>query len=345
MDENRKILCTQPGIFEFISEKIEDHPGKGCARIKIRRIGICGSDYHAFRGEQTFFSYPRVLGHELAGEIVDVNPDSDNGPRVCKAGDRVTVLPYIHCGTCGACRKGKSNCCEEMQVLGVHIDGGMTEYLDIPLKYVIREEELSLDALTLIEPLSIGQHAISRAGLKNHDSILVIGTGPIGYGVIFLLHYYGYPVIAMDIDERRLAFLNDTIPVPTVLKSSSAFQEILEINDGSLPNVVMDATGNSQSMNASIGYMSHGGKLVFIGHNKQMIQIEDPEFHKKETTLLGSRNAKAVDFKKVITILKDSDIDIGSVITRKLNFYNFIDEFNDVLTEKSLSLKVLIDID
>src|SRR4051812_22632827 len=174
----KTLVCTEPGNFEYATG---EKPGlkKGNAIIKIRRIGICGTDLHAFEGTQPFFSYPRILGHELAGELVEF----DDAPGF-KVGEAVSFIPYFNCGICIACRMGKPNCCAKMQVCGVHVNGGMVEYLSVPSASLLHGEGLSFDELALVEPLAIGAHGVRRAAVAPGEWVLIIGAGPIGLGTM-----------------------------------------------------------------------------------------------------------------------------------------------------------------
>src|SRR5215216_166704 len=174
------LTCTTPGTFQY---SIGERPqrSKGNAIIKVKRIGICGTDLHAFEGTQPFFNYPRVLGHELAGELVDF----DDAPGF-EVGEAVSFIPYFNCGSCIACRSGKPNCCTHMLVCGVHVHGGMAEYLSVPSYSLLHGEGLSYDELALVEPLAIGAHGVRRADVKAGEFVLVIGAGPIGLGTMEL---------------------------------------------------------------------------------------------------------------------------------------------------------------
>jgi threonine dehydrogenase-like Zn-dependent dehydrogenase len=194
------ITCTTPGHFEYSSGK-KPELAEGHAIIKVKRIGICGTDLHAFEGTQPYFTYPRILGHELSGELIEF--DGVDGFR---KGEIVTFIPYFNCGKCIACRSGKPNCCAQLQVCGVHVDGGMVEYLSVPSYSLVHGEGLSEDALALIEPLSIGAHAIQRAMVRPGEFVLVIGAGPIGLGAMEFARIAGGKVIALDINQSRLHF-------------------------------------------------------------------------------------------------------------------------------------------
>lgn len=220
------LSCLAPGEFEY-QEAEMPKVSKGRAIVKIKRVGICGTDLHAFEGTQPYFSYPRILGHELAGEVVDI--EENNG---ISKGDQVTVIPYFSCGTCVACRNGKPNCCQKISVFGVHEDGGMREFVSVPVTSLVKKEGLNLDQLALAEPFAIGAHGVRRAGVKPGQTVLVIGAGPIGLGVMEFARIAGAKVIAMDINEQRLQFCKDAWNIPHVVKAgSSSHEQIGEITN------------------------------------------------------------------------------------------------------------------
>src|SRR5690349_21486819 len=174
----KTLVCTKPGEFNYVDvEQPQARPGQSI--IKIRRIGICGTDLHAYEGTQPYFEYPRILGHELAGDLVDL----DQAPGFA-IGDAVTIIPYFSCGHCIACRNGKPNCCVSINVCGVHVDGGMVEYLSVPSSSLVHNGGLGHDQLALVEPLAIGAHAVRRAAVRPDEFVLVVGAGPIGLGVM-----------------------------------------------------------------------------------------------------------------------------------------------------------------
>ena len=336
----KAISCSEPGRFAMI-----DAPEPAAAEdgvvIDIKRIGICGTDLHAYQGNQPFFTYPRILGHELSGIVRSV------GGRVegLQPGDQVAVMPYLHCGTCIACRRGKTNCCTRMQVLGVHVDGGMRERIAVPAAHLLRTNELTLDQSAVLEPLSIGAHAVRRSGLQAGDTALVIGAGPIGLGVMAMAKRRGAAVIAMDMNEERLAFCRRWARADACVNAlQEPEQALLELTNGDMPTVVFDATGSARSMAASFRYPAHGGTLVFVGLVKASIDFDDPEFHKRELTLMGSRNATKEDFDAVKEALAAGDIDVDSFITHRAPFDSMISQFETWLKPESKMMKAMVEL-
>jgi 2-desacetyl-2-hydroxyethyl bacteriochlorophyllide A dehydrogenase len=313
----------------------------GNAILRIKRIGICGTDLHAFEGTQPYFNYPRILGHELAAELVEF----DNAPGFEMRED-VTIIPYFNCGSCIACRFGKPNCCVNLKVCGVHMDGGMTEYLSVPSYSLIHGNGLSLDELALVEPLAIGAHGINRAGVKDGELVLVIGAGPIGLGTMEFARIAGAKVIAMDVNAARLKFCEDKLKVDHTVNALSAdvIDQIRDITDGDMAAVVIDATGNQNAINNGFQYVGHGGRYVLIGLQKGVVSFSHPEFHKREGTLLSSRNATRGDFEQVMNAMKNKLIDPLTYITHRVNFDQVKNEFGEWLKPDSGVIKAMVSI-
>jgi 2-desacetyl-2-hydroxyethyl bacteriochlorophyllide A dehydrogenase len=330
----KTLVCISPGHFEYI-HKEDPAPAKDHAIIKINRIGICGTDLHAFEGTQPYFNYPRVLGHELSGEIVDIENTSE-----FKKGDTVTVMPYFYCGKCIACRNGKTNCCVELKVAGVHTDGGFCEYFSVPVNSIIHGRELSFEQLALTEPLAIGAHGIRRAEIKPGENTLIIGAGPIGLALMEFAKLQGANVIAMDVNQNRMAFCRDQLGVTTIASA----EELKQLTNGDMAPVVIDATGNLKAINNGFGYMSHGGKYVLVGLQKENILFSHPEFHKREGALLSSRNAIKEDFVKVLEAISSKKIDPLKFITHRVAFDQVKDQFWSWLDPQSNVIKAMVTI-
>lgn len=314
---------------------------EGQAIVRIKRIGICGTDQHAYRGNQPFFTYPRMLGHELAGVIEEVGPNEAG----LAQGDQVGIIPYMHCGSCLACRKGKTNCCTNLQVIGVHKDGGMCELLAVPTTHLIPTRGLTLDQTAVLEPLGIGAHAVRRAGLEPGETALVIGAGPIGLGVMAFAKHKGARVIAMDVNEERLAFCREWAKADeTVNAGEDAASKLEQLTGGDYPAAVFDATGNKHSMMQAFQYVAHGGKLVYVGLVKADLTFRHPEFHKREMTLMGSRNATPADFEAVIEAVRQGSVDVERYITHRAPFDALIDRFEAWLKPEARVIKAMVEL-
>jgi 2-desacetyl-2-hydroxyethyl bacteriochlorophyllide A dehydrogenase len=336
----KTLVCTQPGNFEY-QTRPDPVSTPGNTIIKIKRIGICGTDLHAFEGTQPYFEYPRILGHELAAEIAETDKSSDFKP-----GELVTIIPYFNCGTCIACRSGKPNCCVQMKVCGVHIDGGMAEYLSVPSYSLVHSNGLGLDELALAEPLAIGAHGVRRAGVREGEFVLVIGAGPIGLGTMEFARIAGAKVIAMDVNESRLEFCREKLKIGHTINALSAntYEQLRDITNGDMPTVVIDATGSQHAINNGFQYMAHGGIYVLIGLQKGDITFSHPEFHKRESTLMSSRNATREDFDHVINSLKQKLVDPLTYITHRTTFNSVKDEFGEWLKPENGVIKAMVSI-
>jgi 2-desacetyl-2-hydroxyethyl bacteriochlorophyllide A dehydrogenase len=336
----KSLVCVNPGQFEY-KEIEQPKPAPGQAIIRIRRIGICGTDLHAFEGTQPFFSYPRILGHELAGELVDTG-DAEG----FQQGETVSFIPYFNCGTCIACRSGKPNCCAKINVCGVHVDGGMVEYLSVPTYSLLHGEGLSFDALALVEPLAIGAHGLRRAGVQAGEYVLVVGAGPIGLGIIALANIAGAKVIALDVNDQRLAFCKEKLGVQHVINvaKEDVTAVLQSITNNDMPTVVIDATGSLKAINNAFQYMAHGARYVLVGLQKGEISFPHPEFHKREATLMSSRNATREDFEHVIRCIKHGQIDPLTFITHKVTFDQTKDQFASWLNPANGVIKAMVEI-
>jgi 2-desacetyl-2-hydroxyethyl bacteriochlorophyllide A dehydrogenase len=336
----KTLICEGPGKFSY-ADKTKPLHEEGRTLIKIERIGICGTDLHAYEGTQPYFEYPRVLGHELAGEIVLT--DHNN----YKTGEKVTFIPYFNCGDCVACCNGLPNCCVNMKVCGVHIDGGMVEYLSIPSSSLIHGQGLSVDELALIEPLAIGAHSIRRAGVRSGEFVLVIGAGPIGLGIMESARIAGANVIALDINENRLAFCKKNLNIQHIVNGAkeNVMECLKEITNYNMPTVVIDATGSKKAINDGFQYMAHGARYVLVGLQKGEVAFSHPEFHKREGTLMSSRNATREDFEHVISCMKQGWIKPANYITHRVLFGEVKDQFNTWLQPESGVIKAMVQMD
>ncbi|WP_018626836.1 zinc-binding alcohol dehydrogenase family protein [Niabella aurantiaca] len=334
----KSLVCTAPGHFEFREDAFPEAT-HDMARIRLKRVGICGTDLHAFEGSQPFFSYPRILGHELSGVLTDTG-----GAEGFEPGETVTIMPYFSCGTCIACRTGKPNCCAAIKVFGVHIDGGMREEILVPVGSLLQGQGLNADELALVEPLAIGAHGVRRAGVQPGEYVLVIGAGPIGLGTMELARIAGAQVIALDINADRLRFCKEHLGVHAVVNGSGAdaIGQVKAITNGDFPTVVVDATGNLKAINNGIQYLAHGGRYVLIGLQKEAFSFSHPEFHKRESTLMSSRNAVREDFEHVILNMKTGSIRPQTYITHTVAFDEVPEQFESWLNPATGVIKAMV---
>ena len=335
-----KVLrCEKPHHFEYHEFSLPTLL-VGETLLRVRRVGVCGTDIHAFEGTQPYFNYPRILGHELAAEIVQTTAED------FVQGELVTVIPYKSCGDCVACRHGKTNCCVLMQVLGVHVDGGMAEYLVVPNDLLIKSKGLQLDELVLVEPLAISAHAIRRANVQSGGYVLVVGAGPIGLGLMEFARLAGSQVIALDVNESRLAFCNDKLRVEHTVNvaKEQAFEALWRITNGSMPTTIFDATGNLKAIEQAFQYLAHGGTYVLVGIQKGNISFSHPEFHKRESTLMSSRNATKGDFDFVIDCIRNKSIDPTLFVTHRIPFDDLVRQFEMFVDPRNKIIKAIVEV-
>jgi 2-desacetyl-2-hydroxyethyl bacteriochlorophyllide A dehydrogenase len=333
----RYIVCEKPNHFS-ISEKEQPVFTKGNALLKVKRVGICGTDLHAYKGNQPFFSYPRILGHELATEVLEIEQNELG----LKPGDKVVIMPYVNCQECVSCKAGKSNCCKNIKVFGVHVDGGMQEVISLPSRLLLPANDLSLEEIAIVEPLAIGAHALRRAATKKGDTIVVMGCGPIGIGIIQLAKYIGATVIAIDINDHRLNLVKEKFAADYIVNGlQSPLEKITEFTNGNLANAVFDATGSKRAIESGTDYMRHGGNFVLVGLFKGELAFQHPSIHAKETTLLCSRNATLEDFDFVIRVLHEGKFNTEAYITKKVAFEKILSDFDNWASPDSKEIKVV----
>ncbi|HCR17467.1 MAG TPA: alcohol dehydrogenase [Candidatus Latescibacteria bacterium] len=321
----KTILLEQPGEFRRIETAYPVSPGPGEVVVKVSRIGICGTDLHAFCGRQPYFTYPRILGHELGAEILEVGPEC-NG---IKKGDLCSVEPYLNCGDCIACRMGKTNCCTRLELIGVHRDGGMREQILVPANRLHKSETLSVDQLALIEMLGIGAHAVDRGGVEKDEWTLVIGAGPIGLSVVQFALLAGAKVLILEQNPKRVAFCREWFSISHSLDGSSGdiVSELQDTLGGELPTAVFDATGNADSMCTAFDFVASGGRLVLVGIVQDEIRFQDAEFHRREMTLYSTRNALSTDFTRIISLMESGVVNTDPWITHRADYTNLLEKF------------------
>ena len=335
-----QIVLEKPGQFAA-REGPEPALAPSEALVRVHRIGVCGTDLHAFAGKQPFFSYPRILGHELGVEVID--PGSE--PHGLKAGDRCSVEPYLNCQRCIACRRGQPNCCSDLKVLGVHVDGGMRPLLAVPARKLHRSARLNYDQLALIETLGIGAHAVERAAVKPDDTVFVIGAGPIGLSVIQFVSVTGASLAVMDVNASRLAFCRDQLGVKhTLAAGPDTTARLKAIFGGDLPTLVIDATGNPQSMAGTFDLTAHGGRVVFVGLFQGEVGFNDPNFHRRELTLSASRNALPGTFRDIIALVEAGRVNTQPWITHRCTLAETPVVFPRDLAGNPAVLKAMIEV-
>jgi 2-desacetyl-2-hydroxyethyl bacteriochlorophyllide A dehydrogenase len=324
----RQVVLQVPGRL-VLRDALPPAAQAGEAIVRVNRVGVCGTDFHAFEGNQPFFSYPRVLGHELSATVESL----PSGVPGVATGDRCAVRPFLFNPESRASRRGRTNCCEDLRVLGIHVDGGMGEYLAVPPEFLHPSSTLSLDELVLVEPLSIGCHAVRRGQPTDADDVLVIGAGPVGLAVATFARLAGARVTVLDLAEIRLESVRRLTDASTALA----------IPPDARYDCVFDVTGSAASMRKSFGYVTAGGRLVFVGLVQGEIAFDDPEFHKRELTLLATRNATKVDFDEVIRQIERKAIRPELWITHRVGLDELPARFEAVRREPTL-VKAVVEV-
>jgi 2-desacetyl-2-hydroxyethyl bacteriochlorophyllide A dehydrogenase len=321
--------CLAPGQFALTERPLPQTAPEGWVLVNIDAVGLCGTDFHIFEGKHPFLTYPRVIGHELSGHVALA---ADGWLK----GQPVVINPYVSCGTCPSCRKGKPNCCTNISVLGVHRDGGMCARIAVPSGNLYDASALPEGAAVLTEFLAIGAHAVRRAAPQPGDTVLVTGAGPIGLGVALFARLRGAKVHLRDASHARLA-----------AAAGFGFADLHGVAD-SLPtggfDVVFDATGNAQAIQAGFSHVAHGGTYVLVSVVKDDITFSDPEFHKREMTLMGSRNATAEDFATVMQALSDGSIDAAQIISETVSLHALPARLPALVASREALIKVVVQI-
>ncbi len=339
----KALQLVEPKHWKLIDIQEPPAPAAGEAVVRVHEVGICGTDYSGYLGKMPFYSYPRIPGHELGVEVVAVGEGVNN----VQPGDRCSVEPYINCQQCYSCRSGHTNCCEHHQTLGVHCDGGMRPMFTLQARKLHISRKLSFEQLALVETLAIGCHAVERGAPKPGEIVLVIGAGPIGLSVVEFAKLSGARTVVMDTNERRLEFVRDSMKVPDTLLSKDVEENVkaLEaIGGGTLPQVVIDATGSHHSMSAALRYLSFAGRLVYVGVTSEELHFGHPLMHRRELTLLASRNALSTDFSRIIQLIEDGKIDTNPWITHRAPLEEVQERFADWLNPANGVLKAVVSV-
>ncbi|MBM81407.1 MAG: L-iditol 2-dehydrogenase [Planctomycetaceae bacterium] len=339
----KAISLVEPKHFEYVDIDDPGKPGPGQALVRTDRMGICGTDLSGYLGKMPFFQYPRIPGHELGVEVLEVGDGVGN----VIAGDRCSVEPYMNCGECYACRKRNTNCCASLNVIGVMVDGGLCERFLIRADKLHKSEKLSFEQLALVETLGIGCHATDRGAPAEGDHVLIIGAGPIGLATLEFTRLTGATITVMDMVESRLQFCRDTYGIQHTVQfkaDGSEVEQMQAITDGDMYAVVTDATGNNHSMGSAVNYCAQTGSLVYVGITTQEISYPHPPVHKKELTIKASRNALPSDFGRIISLIEDGTINTDPWITHRTPFDGVVENFDSYTKPETGVIKAIIEV-
>lgn len=311
----KALSINTPGNLSLHETEIP-RPLPGELLLRMRYVGFCGSDLNTYLGKNPLVTYPRIPGHEISGIIREKGEDV---PDTFAPGEAVTVIPYTSCGSCSSCRRGRSNACRDNKTLGVQRDGAMREYISVPWQKVLPAPGLNELELAMVEPLTVGFHAIRRGRVEESDTVLVLGCGMIGAGAVAGAVLRGARVIAVDIDDQKLIQASALGAGHVINSLSSDLHESLHgLTGGDGPDVVIEAAGNPQTYRAAVEEVAFAGRVVCIGYAAANVSFETRLFVQKEIDIMGSRNAAPEDFHAVIHYLKQGDFPLDLMITRKV---------------------------
>ncbi|KRB58836.1 dehydrogenase [Rhizobium sp. Root708] len=336
----KAVLCQEPGVLELVDRPSPGTPEAGWVRLAVSHVGICGTDYHIFEGKHPFLEYPRVMGHEISATVLEAGDGI-----VLAVGTPVIVNPYLSCGNCVACRQGKPNCCTNIKVLGVHTDGAFCEEISVPAGNLYPAKGVSLEAAATTEFLAIGAHAVRRSMAPAGSRSLVIGAGPIGLGAAIFSRIAGHEVTLLDTSQERLQMAADRFDFSSSIVAGDGAAEAVEAKTGGDGfDVVFDATGYGPSMEKAFSFVAHGGALVLVSVVKDDIRFSDPEFHKREMMVIGSRNATQVDFEHVADSMAKGLVPVEQLITHRTTLKNAPRDLARWAHEKGGLIKAVIKI-
>ena len=334
----KAIVLEEPGR-AVVKDVAEPRRGEEDLLLAVRRIGLCGSDLNTFRGRNPLASYPRIPGHEIAATIVDPGAHAE-----WAAGINVTLSPYAACGQCVACLRGRPNACRDNQTLGVQREGALTEFIAVPAEKLFRAD-LSLKELCLVEPLTVGFHAVGRGRVTADDAVAVFGCGGVGLGAIAGAAFRGARAIGVDMDDAKLEIARKAGAAQTInSKTHDLHAELEELTDGRGPDVVIEAIGLPATYRAAVEEVAYAGRVVYIGWAKDQVLYETRPFVHKELDIMGSRNAVPEDFREVIRMLEAKRFPVDAAVTHVVPFEEtpaILDEWNQ---EPQRFSKIMIEV-
>ena len=322
----RAFVIDTPGSFSLRRDLEKPVINATQVLVSIKKVGFCGSDLNTFRGLNPIVSYPRIPGHEIAAEIVEVGAEV---PAELKVGAKVLVLPYTTCGECWSCLSGRPNACKNNQTLGVQQDGGMTEYLAVDHEKIVANlDELSFSQIAIVEPLAVGCHAARRAEGKAGETMLVFGCGMVGLGAVLKGSDDGATVIAVDIDDSKLELARKFGATHTInSRTQNLEEEVLRMTGGHGATVAIEAIGFDQTFVAAVDLVAFCGRVVYVGYVKDKVAFDTKKFVMKEIQIRGARNAIKQDFIDVLDLMKKIDLPLDRLISMDVS----LDEAGDAL--------------
>lgn len=339
----RAIQISEPKTLKRIEIPEPEKPGFGMALVKTHRMGVCGTDISCYLGKFPFFAFPRIPGHELGVEVLSVGEGVSN----VRVGDACSVEPYMNCGQCYACRKGAGNCCTQLKVIGVMMDGGLCDRFLIRADKLHPSSKLTMDQLALVETLAIGCHANHRSGASEKDRVLIIGAGPIGIATLEFVRLTGAEITVMDMNVARLVFVEQNYGIRNLIQvnmEDAGMDAAKKLTGGDLYSIVIDATGNRYSMSSAFQFVAPTGTLVYVGITQDEIVFKHPALHRPEVSLLASRNALPADFPAIIQLIESEVIKTDPWITHRTRFEDAVKDFDSFTRPENGVLKAIIEV-
>jgi len=339
----RAIQIAEPKTMRRIEIDEPGRPGPGQALVRTHRMGVCGTDVSCYLGKFPFFDFPRIPGHELGVEVLEVGDGVTN----VKVGDRCSVEPYMNCGHCFACRRGAGNCCANLKVIGVMMDGGLCDRFILRADKLHPSKKLSMEQLALVETLAIGCHANDRGAPPDGEHALIIGLGPIGLATLEFARLTAAKISVMDMNEQRLDFVRRNYGIENTIHFKGDDSELLrmrELTGGDMYSVVTDATGNKHSMSGALKYVAPTGNLVYVGITTEEVAFRHPVLHRPEATIKASRNALPSDFTRIIGLIENGTINTEPWITHRTSFDDVIAQFDSFTRPETGVLKAMIEL-
>lgn len=337
-----KVLQIEKAGTVVLTEGKKPEAGQGEVLVKLKFVGFCGSDLSTYLGKNPMVKYPRVPGHEISGIIESVG---DSVPDGFSAGEAVTVVPYTNCGQCPSCRRGRAYACQFNQTLGVQRDGAMQEYISVPWQKILKAPELSELELAMVEPLTVGFHAVERGRVTDSDVVMVMGCGMIGAGAIVRSVLRGAKVIAVDIDDHKLSLAKDLGAHHTINSMAvNLHEKLAELSGGDGPDVVIEAAGNPITYRAAVEEVAFTGRVVCIGYAGSEVSFATKLFVQKEMDIMGSRNATPEDFRAVISYLERGTFPLDQMITLKVKPEGAADAVQTWANDPGKVMKILLDL-
>lgn len=336
----KALILEEPGR-AVLSEVPKPNRKPGEALLRVRRVGLCGSDLNTFRGRNPMVSYPRIPGHEIAATIVEL----DDAPSQLKVGMDVTLSPYTSCGKCAACRRGRNNACQFNQTLGVQRDGALTEYICVPMER-LHPAKLDLKSLCIVEPLTVGFHAAARGRVAEGETVAVLGCGGVGLGAVAAAAFRGATTIAVDVDDAKLAIARQAGATHGIhAQRQNVHEELRALSGGRGPDVIIEAIGTPDTFRLAVEEVAFTGRVVYIGYAKEPVSYETKFFVQKELDILGARNAQPDDFRSVIQMLEAGRFPVDAAVSPIVPLDEAPKIFTQWSDQPSRFTKIMIDLD